>query len=91
VKALRYLPGIRDHLHLLPPTARIKVKAALEDLAGNRKGGLDVKGLRGDFRRPLERLKVGSWRVAFYQEKHIYVIRVFPRTHGYDWLAQWET
>jgi mRNA-degrading endonuclease RelE of RelBE toxin-antitoxin system len=74
----------------LPPLARTKVKAAVEGLARNRVG-LDVKRLRGDFRKPLERLKVGSWRVAFYRDGgSIYVVRVFPRVQGYDWLTVWE-
>jgi mRNA-degrading endonuclease RelE of RelBE toxin-antitoxin system len=89
--ALRYLPGIRDQLHLLPPATRTKVKASLEGLARG-DAGLDVRKLRGDFRKPLERLKVGSWRVVFYRDgAQIYVIRVFPRMQGYDWLAVWET
>ena len=90
VRALRYLPGIRDPLQVLPPAARRKVKADLEALARSRKG-LDIKRLRGDFRVPLERLKVGVWRAVFYEDGDAdYVIRVFVRSQGYDWLDQWE-
>ena len=52
MKALRYLPGIRDQLQFLPPGARTKVKASLELLAHNRKD-LDVTRLRGEFLKPL--------------------------------------
>lgn len=55
-------------------------------------GGLDAPRLHGDLRKPLERLKVGTGRVAFYRDgAHIFVIRVFPRKQGYGWLAVWET
>lgn len=90
MKTLRYHPGIRDQLQLLPPAARHKVRASLESLARGEKG-LDLKRLRGDFRKPLERVKIGAWRVAFYRDGNlIYIVRVFPRTQGYDWLTMWE-
>ncbi len=91
MKVLRYYPGIREQLQSLPPGPRGKLKTTLDILARSRKD-LDVKRLRGDFRHPLERLKVGVWRAAFYQDGDtLYVIRVFPRAQGYDWLTQWET
>lgn len=90
MKALRYLPGIRDQLRLLAPAARARVKASLEQLAAG-KNGLDVRTLRGEFPKRLQRLKVGAWRVVFYEDRGaLFVVRVFPRVEGYDWLAVWE-
>jgi mRNA-degrading endonuclease RelE of RelBE toxin-antitoxin system len=90
VKALRYLPGIRDELHRLPPAARRSVKAALEGLARD-EDNLDVRRLAGKFRHPLERLKVGAWRTVFYRDGgSLFILRVFPRQDGYDWLSEWE-
>ncbi|MHB1261284.1 MAG: type II toxin-antitoxin system RelE family toxin [Thermoplasmatota archaeon] len=91
MRTLRYLPDIRDQLRLLPPTARTKVKAGLEDLA-HAKPGVDVRRLRGEFRKPLQRLKVGTWRVVFYEDGgDLLVVRIFARMQGYDWLAAWES
>lgn len=85
---IRHLPGIRDQLQALPPEARRKVREALHSLAAGNEA--DVRLLQGDFTRPLERLKVGAWRVAFYREADaIHIIQVFPRSQGYDWLATW--
>jgi mRNA-degrading endonuclease RelE of RelBE toxin-antitoxin system len=89
VTTLRYLPGVRDQLRLLSPQARRRLKQAAEALARGDKGP-DVRRLRGEFVRPLHRLKVGSWRLVFYRDGTVlYVIRVFPRTLGYDWLESW--
>lgn len=88
--AIRYLPGIRDDLAALPPTARSAAKEALQGLAA---GARDVqtKRLRGDLRKPIERMKVGAWRVAFYRDGDtIYIVQVFPRSAGYDWLSLWQ-
>lgn len=90
VRTLHYHPGVRDQLRLLPPQARTRLKQAVDALAKEGEG-LDVRLLRGEFRRPLERLKVGAWRLVFYRDgDDVYVIRVFPRSLGYDWLEQWE-
>lgn len=91
MRTLRYLPDVRDQLRHLPLTARSKVKAILEELAQGTES-LDVRRLRGEFRKPLQRLKVGSWRVVFYEDGgDLFVVRVFARMQGYDWLAQWES
>lgn len=90
MKSLRYWPGIQGQVQQLPPAARTKMRTALESLTKSKKG-LDVKRLRGEFEHPLHRLKVGSWRAAFYESGNsIFVIRVFARRDGYDWLEQWE-
>lgn len=66
------------------------MKKALDDLGGS-VAGLDVKLLRGNFRVPLQRLAVGAWRAAFYTDGEVtYVVRVFRRANGYDWLTDWE-
>jgi len=89
---LRYHPGTRQDLQALPPEARQRVKAALEQLASKRPAkDLDVKRLLGTFQKPLARLKVGPWRVVYHEDGGVlYILRVFPRKQGYDWLSEWE-
>lgn len=93
MRSLRYHPGIRSSLQGLPPQAREDLKAALEALRTKKTAkGLDTKRLLGTFQKPLARLKVGPWRVVYYEDgDDVYVIRVFPRRQGYDWLSEWET
>lgn len=91
MKALQYHPDVPQQLQALPPQVRRRVKPALEGLRGPEGvKDLDVKRLIGSFTQPLRRLKLGAWRVVFYQDGNtVYILRVFPRTEGYDWLDDW--
>lgn len=93
MRSLRYLPGIRSSLQALPPQAREDLKSALEALRTKKAArGVDVKRLLGTFQKPLARLKVGAWRIVFYEDgDDVYIVRVFPRKQGYDWLSEWAT
>ena len=89
MKSLHYLPSARAELQAIPALSRARLKAALALLrAGD--PGLDVRRLQGEFRVPLQRLRVGPWRVGFYVDRQsIFVLRVFPRSAGYDWVSGW--
>lgn len=91
MRGIRYRPEAREGVQILPPGARQEIKSALQLLANKKAAkGLDVKRLLGTFKKPLWRLRVGAWRVVFYEDGDaLYVVRVFPRSQGYDWLDDW--
>lgn len=76
----------------LPPATKQRVKAALRLLAQDPTGvtnDLDVKRLDTEPGRPMYRLRVGDWRIAFTLDKEVVVLRIFHRKEGYKWLEDW--
>lgn len=77
-------------LRAMAPTAKRKVKQAIDRLAQDPSGkttGLDVKRLRASSQPPLYRVRVGDWRVVWQlRDGVIEVLKVFHRSEGYAWL-----
>lgn len=91
IRAIRYLATAREGVQVLPPEGRQRIKAALQAMLDAKSAqNLDIKRLLGTFDKPLWRLRVGAWRVVFFEDQGVaYVVRVFPRSQGYDWIAEW--
>lgn len=81
-------------LRMMAPGPRRKLRkalAALRDDATGKTNGLDVKRLDLDGGEPVFRLRIGAWRAVFVVERNkIRVVRIFPRSDGYDWLSDVE-
>lgn len=85
-KALGYTPQAARDIAGLPPEAKRKIRAALEELA--RGDASDVKRLDTEGGIQVWRLRVGRWRIAYTPHgRSLRVLRVFPREHGYGWLV----
>jgi mRNA interferase RelE/StbE len=68
---------------------RNQIKRALKKLSQkDKKCKLDIKKLRGiKNREDLYRLRVGKYRIIYFEEKKsIKITKIIPRSKGYDWL-----
>ncbi len=88
---LKYAPQAAGFLRSLSPTAKRRIRAALDLLdKDNRTAKLDIRALRVDQDLPAHyRVRVGDYRIAFrIVERRTEVVRIFHRRDGYGWLER---
>lgn len=91
MRRLEFSPEAVQGIAKLPPAAKRSLKQALESLRSDPQGrkGIDAKRLDTQRDPPLWRLAVGSWRVAYtFDGSRVRVLRVFPRSDGYEWVEE---
>ncbi|MBU0591339.1 type II toxin-antitoxin system RelE/ParE family toxin [Candidatus Micrarchaeota archaeon] len=79
----------KEFLHLMPEIQK-RLKKAFDELSDNpyeNRSDADIKKLRGAYKPPFYRIRIGDYRIIYaVVENEIRITSIIHRKKGYKWL-----